>query len=168
MVASYLTIWFQEPRNCKYKAGGVMMRKCKNNSYSFLLASVLYVPVPNWSRWWQRWSSKWANWIETPRAGTNQGVKQESTLVQAASAVGVTSWSQALWEPDSLSELWQKQNMREYYFNISWCLSWDLTICNAVFGAQTLSRAWLFWTTTATQLVHASFLGKSLQSFLKC
>lgn len=30
------------------------------------------------------------------RDGTNHGVKQESTLVQAARAVGVTSWSQVL------------------------------------------------------------------------
>lgn len=69
-----------------------------------------YIPVPSWSRWWHRWTSKQVNWINTLSDGTNQGVKQESTLVQAANAVGVTSWSHALWEPDSLSELQKEDN----------------------------------------------------------
>ena len=47
----------------------------------------------------------WASSMETPREWTNQGAKHESTRVQAASALGDTSWSQGSWEPDSLSEL---------------------------------------------------------------
>lgn len=40
-----------------------------------------------------------------PTEGTNQGAKQESTRVQAASAIGDTKWSQGSWEPQSLSKL---------------------------------------------------------------
>lgn len=78
--------------------------------YVFIIPHKQYIPVPSWSRWWHRWTSKQVNWINTLSDGTNQGVKQESTLVQAANAVGVTSWSQALWEPDSLSELQKEDN----------------------------------------------------------
>lgn len=73
-------------------------------------AKVKRLPVPSWSRWWQRRNSRWANWKEMLRDGTNHGVKQESTLVHAARAGGVTSWSQVLWEPDSLAELWEISN----------------------------------------------------------
>lgn len=68
------------------------------------------VPVPSCSRWWQRWMSSWAIWSETPTDGTNQGAKQESTRVHAANAFGDTSWSQGSWDPQSLSELEEKQH----------------------------------------------------------
>lgn len=68
------------------------------------------VPVPSCSRWWHRWSSSWAIWSETPTEGTNQGAKQESTRVHAANAFGDTSWSQGSWDPQSLSELEEKQH----------------------------------------------------------
>lgn len=78
--------------------------------YAFVILMQDYIPVPSWSRWWQRWTSKQVNWITTLKDGTNQGVKQESILVQAANAVGVTSWSHALCEPESLSELQKVDN----------------------------------------------------------
>ena len=61
--------------------------------------------MPSCSRWWQSLSWIWASCREMPTEGTNQGAKQESTRVQAARAVGDTSWSHWSWELDSLSEL---------------------------------------------------------------
>lgn len=58
-------------------------------SKSFCAFCIL--PVPSCSRWWQRRISSWASWSDTPREGTNQGAKQESTRVQAANAVGDTN-----------------------------------------------------------------------------
>lgn len=63
------------------------------------------LPVPSCSRWWQRWTSNCASCTDTPKEGTNQGAKQESTRVQAASTIGDTNWSQGSWDPQSLSEL---------------------------------------------------------------
>lgn len=67
------------------------------------------LPVPSCSRWWQRWTSNWASCSDTPKEGTNQGAKQESTRAQAARAVGDTSWSQGSWEPQSLSKLEEEE-----------------------------------------------------------
>lgn len=94
------------------RAGAVELSLCGEHQVPRYRADALRtlkwcIPVPSWSRWWQRRNSRWANWNDMQRDGTNHGVKHESTLVQAARAVGVTSGSQVLWEPDSLAELWK-------------------------------------------------------------
>lgn len=78
------------------------------------------IPVPSCSRWWQRWMSSCASWSDTPREGTNQGAKQESTRVQAASAMGDTNWSQGSWDPHSLSKLERKRRWSRFggYFSV--------------------------------------------------
>lgn len=95
------------PRAAAVKWGSVWRNQVPWYWADALLTLKWCIPVPSWSKWWQRRNSRWANWKDMQRDGTNHGVKQESTLVQAARAVGVTSGSQVLWEPDSLAELWK-------------------------------------------------------------
>lgn len=79
----------------------------------FCYDTLQILPVPSCSKWWQRWTSRCASCRHTPRDGTNQGAKHESTRVQAASAIGDTSWSQGNWDPHSLSELEGKRWYRK-------------------------------------------------------
>lgn len=87
----------------------------KDNALVICWSMESHIPVPSWSRWWQRWTSSCASCRDIPREETNQGAKQESTRVQAASAIGETKWSEGAWEPQSLSTLVRRRRRKAQF-----------------------------------------------------